>query len=151
MRKEFTLCFIKEGERILLGMKKRGFGQGRWNGFGGKIEEGESIEQAAIREFEEECGVKVVDLDEVGMIDFNFLDDGSELKVHIFNILEYEGLPIETEEMSPKWFDNNDIPFSLMWPDDVYWMPLFLSGKKFKAVFFLKDKDNIDNYEIIEL
>ena len=33
---EATLCFLLAGERILLGMKKRGLGVGKWNGFGGK-------------------------------------------------------------------------------------------------------------------
>ncbi|XP_037783471.1 7,8-dihydro-8-oxoguanine triphosphatase-like [Penaeus monodon] len=55
-RKLLTLMFIREGEKILLGYKKRGFGQGRWNGFGGKVEAGETPEQAAIRETKEEAG-----------------------------------------------------------------------------------------------
>jgi len=38
-------------------MKKRGFGVGKWNGYGGKLDEGESIEQCAIRELEEECSI----------------------------------------------------------------------------------------------
>lgn len=32
---------------VLLGMKKRGFGAGKWNGFGGKVQPGETIEEAA--------------------------------------------------------------------------------------------------------
>lgn len=34
---------------VLLGMKKRGFGAGKWNGFGGKVQPGETIEEAARR------------------------------------------------------------------------------------------------------
>ena len=49
LNKVLTLVLIREPTRILLGMKKRGFGQGRWNGFGGKVEKGETIHQAAIR------------------------------------------------------------------------------------------------------
>ena len=47
--KVLTLAFIHERARILLGLKKRGFGQGRWNGFGGKVQKGESIAEAAKR------------------------------------------------------------------------------------------------------
>ena len=36
-RKLLTLVFLREGRRVLLGMKKRGFGVGKWNGFGGKV------------------------------------------------------------------------------------------------------------------
>ena len=47
--KLLTLAFVKESTRILLGYKKRGFGMGRWNGFGGKVQANESIENAAKR------------------------------------------------------------------------------------------------------
>lgn len=51
--KEYTLIFLRryyEGNKqILLGMKKRGFGAGKWNGFGGKLEENESNEVGAKR------------------------------------------------------------------------------------------------------
>ena len=46
--------------RLLLGLKKRGFGQGKWNGFGGKLDEGETPRQAAIREMKEESDVESV-------------------------------------------------------------------------------------------
>lgn len=48
-RKILSLVFVRESTKILLGYKKRGFGQGRWNGFGGKVEQGETVEEGAIR------------------------------------------------------------------------------------------------------
>jgi len=53
--KVMTLVLVTNGNysRILLGMKKRGLGIGKWNGFGGKLEPGESIEAAAARELHE--------------------------------------------------------------------------------------------------
>ena len=50
--KLLTLLFVLDSEpmpRVLLGYKKRGFAQGRWNGFGGKVQPGENIEDAAVR------------------------------------------------------------------------------------------------------
>ena len=35
--KLLTLVFLRNGSKVLLGMKKRGFGVGKWNGFGGKV------------------------------------------------------------------------------------------------------------------
>ena len=51
MRKVLTLVLVRDvpQRRVLLGLKKRGFGAGKWNGFGGKLEPGETIEQAAKR------------------------------------------------------------------------------------------------------
>lgn len=49
MKKLYTLAFLRRESEILLGYKKRGFGKGKWNGFGGKVDPGETIEHAAIR------------------------------------------------------------------------------------------------------
>ena len=58
-RKVLTLVLLREDNRVLLGMKKRGFGAGKWNGFGGKLEAGETVVEAAAREVREECGYDV--------------------------------------------------------------------------------------------
>jgi 8-oxo-dGTP pyrophosphatase MutT (NUDIX family) len=47
--KLLTLLFVLKPGKVLLGYKKRGFGVDRWNGFGGKVQQGETIEEAAIR------------------------------------------------------------------------------------------------------
>ena len=47
--KLLTLLFVLKPGKVLLGYKKRGFGADRWNGFGGKVQQGETIEEAAIR------------------------------------------------------------------------------------------------------
>jgi 8-oxo-dGTP diphosphatase/2-hydroxy-dATP diphosphatase len=129
-------------------MKKRGFGEGRWNGFGGKVEEGETIEEAAKREVLEEAGINDKDLNKKGVVDFEFLNDGSLLEVHIFKACDYSGSPVETEEMKPQWFDIIDIPFSEMWPDDLYWLPLFLKDKNFKGKFIFEDKNKIISHDL---
>ena len=47
--KLLTLLFVLKPGKVLLGFKKRGFGAGRWNGFGGKVQHDETIEEAAVR------------------------------------------------------------------------------------------------------
>ena len=54
---ETTLCLLRKENKILLAMKKRGFGTGKYNGVGGKIENGETLNEAMIRETKEEIGV----------------------------------------------------------------------------------------------
>lgn len=138
--KHLTLCFVHDDEKILLGLKKRGFGANHWNGYGGKLTEGETIEQAAVREFEEEAGIRVKELDKRGLLRFTG-EAEEDYIVHIFKVLSFDGEPVETEEMLPKWFKHPEIPFSDMWPDDEHWLPLFLSGKLFRGVFdFRNDK-----------
>ena len=59
--KLLTLVLLRDklSGDVLLGMKKRGFGVGKWNGFGGKVQEGETIRECARRETQEECGLEV--------------------------------------------------------------------------------------------
>jgi len=135
MKKQQTLVIVHWGRKVLLGMKKRGFGMGRWNGFGGKVKEGETIEAAARRELKEEAGIEADGLEKVGVIDFEFTGQEDVIEVNIFEATDIIGIPIETEEMKPQWFGLDQIPFAQMWPDDIHWFPLFLAGKKFTGRF----------------
>ncbi len=126
---------VIQDQKILLGMKKKGFGVGRWNGFGGKVEPGETVEAAARRELQEEAGIEAGEMKEVGVLEFTFENDPKVLEVHIFKVNSFNGQPVESEEMKPQWFSLNDIPFSDMWSDDIHWFPLLLSGKLFKGKF----------------
>ncbi|MEN9647638.1 MAG: hypothetical protein RLY57_442 [Candidatus Parcubacteria bacterium] len=135
MKKILTLCIPIKDNMVLLGMKKRGFGSGRWNGFGGKVEQGETIEQAALRELDEEVGIKDGELIKAGILEFSFENDEKILQVHVFKLVAFTDEPVESEEMRPQWFSFDEIPFSQMWSDDEYWFPLLLNNKLFEGAF----------------
>lgn len=143
-----TLVIVHQPPRVLLGLKKRGFGEGRWNGFGGKVNPQETIEQAARRELQEEAGIVAGDLKLLGQLDFEFQAQAEILAVNIFKVREYQGEPQESEEMTPQWFHIDEIPFRQMWPDDVYWMPLFLKNRQFRGRFVFGQGDKILEQEI---
>ncbi|KAH8550479.1 NUDIX hydrolase domain-like protein [Umbelopsis sp. PMI_123] len=150
-KKQLTLVFVLDetNKKILLGMKKRGFGQGRFNGFGGKLEKGETVVQGAHRELEEEAFVTTPELHRVGMLLFTFENDPTAMEVHVFYANKYDGEPKESEEMKPEWFSYNDIPYDVMWPDDKYWLPTMLQGKRFIGRYdFLEDQTTIINEEL---
>ena len=150
-RKILTLCIVQKGDKVLLGMKKRGFGKRKWNGFGGKLKEGEGLLEATKREVLEEAGISLKKFAEQGVLEFEFLGNPEILEVHIFKALNFEGKPQETGEMRPQWFSVKKIPFESMWPDDRYWYPLFLAGKRFKGRFLFKDQGTIQEYSLKEL
>lgn len=130
--KQTTLSFlVREGE-VLLAMKKRGFGEGKWNGAGGKLKENETVEQTAVREIKEEIGVDVAlkDLKIAGTLKFDFEGNPDwEQLCHIFVIEKWEGEPGESEEMRPQWYSKDSLPFEAMWVDDPHWLPKVLAGK----------------------
>jgi len=68
--KHATLCFLIADDKILLGMKKRGFGEGKYNGIGGKVEDGETVKDAAVRELYEEVGVHTNEMEKIAEITF---------------------------------------------------------------------------------
>lgn len=153
--KPTTLCLAVKDGKILLAMKKRGFGAGKWNGCGGKVEEGEEVTAAAVREMVEEIGLvaEPSNISKVGDIQFNFLDKPEwNQHMHVFLVNDWQGEPKESEEMKPQWFDIKDIPFESMWPDDKHWLPAVLAGKKVEGKFyFVNEGAQINDFDIREV
>lgn len=139
-----NVLFIKDN-RILLGLKKRGFGTNKYNGFGGKLKEGETIEEAAIREAIEESGLKPTVFEKRAIIDFS---ESYPLRMHLFVATEWEGEVVESDEMKPEWFDIENVPYASMWEDDKYWLPYILSGKKIQANFTFESDDDVDGTKV---
>lgn len=151
--KVLSLLFLRKDDTVLLAMKKRGFGVGRWNGVGGKVEGEETIEEAMVRETQEEIGVTPTRFEKVGDIRFDefFKGEPTLMHVHVFQATEWNGTPTESEEMAPRWFNVHDIPFNDMWPDDPYWLPQVLDGKKVSADFTLDESDTIIKHDVKEV
>ena len=151
MRKEVTNVFLVKNNEVCLGMKKRGFGYGLWNGTGGKVMENETVEEAAKREAKEEFRVDLTELDSMGEILFVF-KDGLEHQCHLFVCRNWKGEPSESEEMVPKWFKTNDLPLDKMWDTDKDWLPTVLRNKKVEATFYFNDDaKTVEKFDIKEL
>jgi 8-oxo-dGTP diphosphatase len=145
-----TVVFLVEGNKVLLGYKKNGFGKGYYVGIGGKVEKAESIKKSAMREVQEEIGVIIntEDLEAIATLDFYFptkTDQSWDQQVHGFLVTKWKGKPIETEEIKPVWFDKNQLPLTEMWDDARYWIPSVISNIRIRGEF-LFDK----NLKVIE-
>ena len=140
-----TLVFlIKKSEgkitEICLAMKKRGFGMGKWNGVGGKVEQGETIEESARREAKEEIGISPNNMEKTAEISFYWPNNPAwDQMVHIYFSDNWTGEPVESEEMNPLWFKVSEIPFDKMWADDILWLPRALENKLLRATFKFGD------------
>lgn len=138
-RLQTTLLLIIKDNKILLARKKRGFGKGKINGIGGKMQPGETIDETMVRETVEEIGVVPKDYKKVGLITFDELLNGERVfnDMHIYLANDYDGEIVESDEMCPEWFELDKIPFEQMFDDDRVWYPYLLEGKLFKgsAVF----------------
>eukprot|EP00123_Amoebidium_parasiticum_P006777 comp17649_c0_seq1/m.17420 comp17649_c0_seq1/g.17420 ORF comp17649_c0_seq1/g.17420 comp17649_c0_seq1/m.17420 type:complete len:172 (-) comp17649_c0_seq1:95-610(-) len=147
--KILTLVLVLRDKAVLLGKKKRGFGEGYYNGFGGKVEKGETVLQAAHRELTEEAGIVAKELKKRGLLYFVFLEKPHEpWEVHLFTCTEYEGAPVETDEMAPEWFPLDKVPFEKMWADDVLWYPLVFQNAGFRGLFHFVDTHKMTSHTI---
>ena len=129
-----TLLFIVREEKILLIHKKRGFGAGKINGPGGKVDPGETPLESALRETFEELGIKPMGTQASGELHFQFRD-GFSLHCTVFLAHDFEGEPQETDEALPFWISLDAIPYNKMWADDRHWLPLLIRGAHFTGYF----------------
>ncbi len=68
-----TLCFVFDGDDVLLlkGAPNKGIWADKYNGVGGHVERDEDLYNAALREIEEETGLKVSNLQLAGIVNIN--------------------------------------------------------------------------------
>ena len=123
-----TLLYVICEGRVLLIRKKRGLGAGKINGPGGRVEGNESVVECAVRETEEEVGIRARGVRERGQMRFQFVD-GFSMQVEIVTADDYEGTLCETDEAVPLWYSINEIPYGQMWATDRYWLPEIVAGK----------------------
>lgn len=113
------------------------FGEGKWNGPGGKLQKDETLQDCVIREVYEETGLIVNDLVYHGALSHFFgQDKEADWVVHIFSTSKFEGVIKANEEGELKWFKFQDVPYDEMWEDDRYWLPSVLRGSRVEGEFF---------------
>jgi mutator protein MutT len=150
---ETTLLLLRKNNQILLARKKRGFGEGKYNGVGGKLEKGETPEEAMIRECQEEISITPTEYEKVGEMEFlEYIKNNKvSLVFHLYVATKWIGKPTESEEMFPKWFNIDEIPYDEMFSDDKYWLPLLLENKKFNGFFEFDENWNLIYHKLEEI
>jgi 8-oxo-dGTP diphosphatase len=148
-----TLMFIVQDGNVLLIDKLTGIGKGKINGPGGKIDPGETAEQAVIRECQEELHITPLDPVKMGELCFS-MTDIPDIHCHVYIATEFTGKPVPTREANPLWKKIPEIPYERMWEDDQYWLPQMLEGKKFFGQFDFEEETikwmNVDLGDLTE-
>lgn len=144
-----TLCFYCKDGEVRLGEKIGGkdFGRGRFNGYGGDVKPGETIEQAARREFKEESGgSEILTMEKRAVIEFYFESEPGKIReVHVFWVSDCTSEPVGSEEMTARKFFLSEIEklYERMWAGDRLWLPMFFEGKKLRGrVLYDSPKSN---------
>lgn len=147
-----TLCFLLKDGKVLLWHKKYGFWAGKLVGIWGKTDPGETVEQAMMRETQEEIWVIPTITQKVWELSFYFPDvetpDKRNQKVHVYIAEERELDPIETEEIRPERFELSAIPLDNMRDDAQYRLQDALNWKTFNGHFIFNNDMKVVEKEI---
>ena len=105
---------IIDGDRILAAQRSHGELAGGWEFPGGKLEPGETGEQAIVREIQEELEVTIGNLDYLCTVEHDYETFHLSMQCYLASILSGEFKEHAHEDM--KWLDTNNL-----W--DVDWLP----------------------------
>ena len=142
-----TLCYVRhKGKTLMLHRvkKENDYHEGKWNGLGGKFEPGETPEECAIREVEEESGLKIEDPRLCGFIVFPEFDGENDWNVFIFTADEFSGKLIDSPEGKLEWISDKKLFDLNLWEGDKIFINWVLDKKFFTAKFIYKNKKFVD-------
>ncbi|MDT3695340.1 MAG: 8-oxo-dGTP diphosphatase [Ignavibacterium sp.] len=139
-----TLCYVTDKKTnstlmIYRNKKKNDYHEGKWNGLGGKFEKGESPEECAIREIEEESGLKVKSIKMKGFITFPLFDNKDDWYVFVFTSDEFDGELIDSPEGKLEWILNEKLTEINLWDGDEIFIPWLFEDKFFSARFIYEN------------
>ena len=139
-----TLMFVHKDGQVLLIRKKRGLGAGKINGPGGRVEQGETPLECAVRETREELLITPQNVRAAGELFFH-AEDMPRIHGHVFTATDFIGTPAETDEAIPLWTPTDRLPIDEMWDDDRLWLPQVLAGRSIRGWFTFVGERLIDH------
>lgn len=149
IRKAAKCFLIQENKVVAICYKSGNKKEGYYDIPGGKIEKGETAEQAAIREMKEETGIEVGNLERRGSLIIEY--PTRELIFDIFITHTYQGEPKETEDNFSTWIDieqlfqKEKILAGMVVLNRFFRKSLFEKNTNFRMKLVVDEQENIEN------
>lgn len=143
-----TLCYVQQDNKTLMlhrVKKENDYHEGKWNGLGGKFEPGETPEECAVREIEEESGLKVKNPELKGFISFPNFDGKNDWNVFVFTADEFDGELIDSPEGKLEWIENEKLCDLNLWDGDKIFIKWIFEDKFFSAKFIYDNGEFVDH------
>lgn len=151
MIKLATLCYVRDETHTLMlhrVKKANDMHAGKWNGLGGKLENGESPEECAIREVFEESGLRWVNPRLRGVISFPRFSKGDDWYTFVFVGGDYSGDLIDSPEGVLAWVENDRLAELNLWPGDRIFLR-WLDDDRFFSAKFVYIAGELTKYEAV--
>jgi 8-oxo-dGTP diphosphatase len=147
-----TLCYVmdnKSSKTLMIHRikKENDYHGGKWNGLGGKFDDGESPEDCVIREIKEEAGLIITNPRLHGFISFPLFDGKDDWYVFIFTAAEFSGELIDSSEGKLEWIHNDKLTELNLWDGDKIFLE-WLFQEKFFSAKFVYENGKMKNYEV---
>lgn len=145
-----TLCYVRSNKKTLMLhriKKAQDMHKGKWNGLGGKLENGESPEECAVREIEEESGLRVSDPQLRGVLTFPAFDGMEDWYVFVFTATQFTGELIDSPEGVLGWVDDEKLFDLNLWAGDKIFMS-WLNQDKFFSGKFTYNEGQLVEHEV---
>ena len=146
-----TLCYVRDRDHTLMlfrNKKPNDVHEGKWNGLGGKFINGESPEECALREIEEECGLKCSLLAMRGILTFPQFDGQNDWLVFVFEANQFCGELIESPEGRLEWIENERLMDLNLWEGDRIFLK-WLDENRFFSGKFVYKKGILQHYDVV--
>lgn len=145
-----TLCYIHnpaEKKTLMLHRvkKENDMHKDKYNGLGGKFEQGESPEECVIREVYEESGLTITNPRLKGFITFPAFDTFEDWYVFVYFAEEYSGEMIISGEGNLEWIDDDKLMSLNLWEGDKIFMPWIYGEKMFSAKFIYESGELVSH------
>ena len=145
-------CYLKRDDKYLLlfrNKKQNDYNHGKWIGVGGGLEDGETPDQAAIREIKEETNLDVHSLECAGEVEFVY--DGYHELMYIYEITDFSGMIKECDEGELAWIPISKIYDYPMWEGDKAFLPLLIHHEPYFAIKLIYKKDVLLRVEKMDI
>jgi 8-oxo-dGTP diphosphatase len=145
-----TLCYVRNSGKTLMIhriKKENDYHHGKWNGIGGKFDQGETPEECVIREVEEETGLKIKSPHLCGLLTFPMFDGIDDWYVFVYTADNFEGKLIDSNEGNLEWIPNDELTDLNLWDGDQIFLPWLLQDKFFSAKFNYEN-GKMKNYNV---
>jgi 8-oxo-dGTP diphosphatase len=135
-----TLCYVidrKHNKTLMLHRvkKENDMHEGKWNGLGGKFEQGESPEECVIREVKEESGLTIRKPMLHGFITFPLFDGTNDWQVFVFSADDFDGDLIVSNEGNLEWIPDDKVTSLNLWDGDKIFLDWLYRDDFFTAKF----------------
>jgi 8-oxo-dGTP diphosphatase len=146
-----SLCFIRDGDRILLLHRKNPPNAGQWDGVGGKLEPGEDPYAACVREVREETGLEIRNPLLRALLLITARSTGHLWVLFLFTADAPGGPPVESDEGELGWVQIDRIGTLPVIPDLPLILPHLLSAGDILVIRSELETEDTDSMARVEI